>query len=157
MARVAAQSAEQVGIDAGIAPASSQPPEARGAVEVLLTDLGRALASERVGNVRVLYPRITDAERRGWETFFHEWDQITAKFALERFTARGPEATADVRAMFEYIPAGGGAPRVDRRRFAMRVEKRDVGWPGPAVTEIKQAAPPPRRDRPEHPDVPWNR
>ena len=137
MAKVAAQSAEQVGIDAGIAPASSQPPDARGAVEVLLTDLGRALSSERVGNVRVLYPRITDAERRGWETFFHEWDQITAKFALERFTARGAEATADVRAMFQYIPAGGGAPRVDRRRFAMRFEKRDVGWRVATVTELK--------------------
>src|SRR5882672_1886064 len=79
MARVAAQSAEQVGIDAGIAPPSSQPPDARGAVEVLLTDLGRALASERVGNVRVLYPRITDDERRRWESFFHDWDQITAE------------------------------------------------------------------------------
>jgi predicted Ser/Thr protein kinase len=137
MAKVAAQSAEQVGIDAGIAPASSQPPDARGAVEVLLTDLGRALSSERVGNVRVLYPRITDAERRGWETFFHDWDQITAKFALERFTARGPAASADVRAVFEYIPAGGGAPRVDRRRFAMRFEKRDVGWRVATVTELK--------------------
>ena len=137
MARVAAQSAEQVGIDAGIAPASSQPPDARGAVAVLLTDLGRALSSERVGNVRVLYPRITDAERRGWETFFHDWDQITAKFEMERFNARGPTASADVRAMFEYIPAGGGAPRVDRRRFAMRFEKRDVGWRVATVTELK--------------------
>jgi len=137
MARVAAQSAEQVGIDAGIAPASSQPPDARGAVAVLLTDLGRALSSERVGNVRVLYPRITDAERHGWETFFHDWDQITAKFALERFSARGPTASADVRAIFEYIPAGGGAPRVDRRRFAMRFEKRDVGWRVATVTELK--------------------
>jgi predicted Ser/Thr protein kinase len=137
MARVAAQSAEQVGIDAGIAPPSSQPPDPRGAVEVLLTDLGRALSSERVGNVRVLYPRITDAERREWETFFHDWDQITAKFEVERFTARGPTASADVRAMFEYIPAGGGAPRVDRRRFAMRFEKREVGWRVATVTELK--------------------
>jgi serine/threonine-protein kinase len=137
MAKVAAQSAEQVGIDAGIAPASSQPPDARGAVEVLLTDLGRALASERVGNVRVLYPRITDEDQRGWESFFHEWDQITAKFTIERFTLRGPTASADVRAIFEYIPAGGGAPRIDRRRFAMRFEKRDVGWRVSTVTELK--------------------
>ncbi len=137
MAQVAAQSAEQVAIDAGIAPASSQPPDARGAVEVLLTDLGRALASERVGNVRVLYPRITDAERRGWESFFHDWDQITAKFTIERFNARGPAASADVRAVFEYIPARGGAPRLDRRRFAMRFEKRDVGWRVSTVAELR--------------------
>ncbi len=137
MAKVAAQSAEQVAIDAGIAPPSSQPSDTRGAVEVLLTDLGRALASERVGNVRVIYPRMTDEERRGWETFFHDWDRITAKFTIERFNARGPAATADVRALFEYIPAGGGAPRQDRRRFGMRFEKRDVGWRVAAVTELK--------------------
>jgi serine/threonine-protein kinase len=137
MAKVAAQSAEQVAIEAGIAPPSSQPADARGAIDVLLTDLGRALASERVGNVRVIYPRMTDQERRGWEKFFHDWDQITAKFTVERFNARGPAASADVRALFEYIPAGGGAPRQDRRRFGMRFEKRDVGWRVAAVSELK--------------------
>jgi len=137
MAKVAAQSAEQVAIDAGIAPPSSQPADTRGAIDVLLTDLGRALASERVGNVRVIYPKMNDEERRGWETFFHNWDQITAKFTVERFNTRGAVATADVRALFEYIPAGGGAPRQDRRRFAMRFEKRDVGWRVSTVTELK--------------------
>jgi len=137
MAKVAAQSAEQVGIEAGIAPPSSQPADARGAVDVLLTDLGRALASERVGNVRVIYPRMTDQERAGWESFFRDWDQITARFTVERFSPRGPTATADVRALFEYVPAGGGAPRQDRRRFGMRFEKRDVGWRVAAVAELK--------------------
>ena len=137
MAKVAAQSAEQVAIDAGIAPPSSQPADARGAVDVLLTDLGRALSSERVGNVRVIYPRMTDQELRGWESFFHDWEQITARFTVERFSARGVAATAEVRALFEYIPAGGGAPRQDRRRFGMRFEKRDVGWRVSAVTELK--------------------
>jgi len=137
MAKVAAQSAEQVGIDAGIAPPSSQPPDARGAVAVLLTDLGRALASERVGNVRVIYPRMTDQERAGWESFFRDWNQITARFTVERFSVRGATATADVRALFEYVPAGGGAPRQDRRRFGMRFEKRDVGWRVATVAELK--------------------
>jgi serine/threonine-protein kinase len=137
MAKVAAQSAEQVAIEAGIAPPSSQPADARGAIEVLLTDLGRALASERVGNVRVIYPRMTDQERAGWEQFFRDWDQITAKFTVDRFNTRGAAASADVRALFEYIPAGGGAPRQDRRRFGMRFEKRDVGWRVSAVTELK--------------------
>jgi serine/threonine-protein kinase len=137
MAKVAAQSAEQVAIEAGIAPPSSQPADAHGAVDVLLTDLGRALSSERVGNVRVIYPRMTDEELRGWESFFHDWDQITARFTVERFSARGAAASAEVRALFEYIPAGGGAPREDRRRFGMRFEKRDVGWRVSAVTELK--------------------
>ncbi len=137
MATVAAQSAEQVAIDLGIAPPSPQPADPRGAIEVLLTDLGRALASERVSNVQVIYPKMTDAERRGWETFFRDWDQITARFTVERFTAQGPAGSADVRALFEYIPAGGGAPRQDRRRFGMRFEKQNVGWRVSAVTELK--------------------
>jgi hypothetical protein len=137
LAKLAAQSAEQIGVDAGIAPPSTQPPDARAAIEVLLSDLGRALASERVSNIRVLYPGLTDHERRGWETFFHDWNQITAKFAIDDFTAQATSATGNVRATFEYVPARGGAPRMDRRRFAMRFEKRDVGWRLAAVSELK--------------------
>ena len=137
LAKVAAQSAEQVGIDAGIAPPSTQPPGARAAVEVLLTDLGRALSSERIPNIRVLYPGLTEDERRGWESFFRGWNQITAKFSIDEFRARGNAATATVRAMFQYVPARGGAPRVDRRRFAMRFEKKDVGWRLAGVSDLK--------------------
>jgi hypothetical protein len=139
LAKVAAQSAEQIGITAGIAPPSSQPADARGAIDVLLTDLARALASERVGNIRVLYPKITDEERSGWEAFFREWNQITTKFTIERFVLGGGGATAsaDVRAVFNYVPAPGGAPREDRRRFAMRFEKREVGWRLTTVSELR--------------------
>ena len=137
LAKVAAQSAEQIGIDAGIAPPSTQPPEARAAVDVLLDDLGRALASQRISNIRVLYPGLTDAERRGWEAFFRDWNQITAKFTVEDFKVQGATATGNVHAMFEYVPAPGGAPRVDRRRFAMRFEKKDAGWRLAAVNELK--------------------
>jgi hypothetical protein len=135
LAKLAAQSAEQIGIDAGIAPPSSQPAGAREAVEVLLSDLARALASERVGNIRVLYPRLTDRERTGWEMFFHDWDQITARFTIDQFAQRGTTASAEVRAVFEYVPSGGGAPRLDRRGFSMRFEKRPVGWRLSAVSE----------------------
>ena len=137
LAKVAAQSAEQIGIDAGIAPPSAQPAEARAAVDVLLSDLGRALASQRISNIRVLYPGLTDSERRGWEAFFRDWNQITAKFTIEDFKLQGATATANVRATFEYIPALGGAPRVDRRGFAMRFERKDVGWRLATVTELK--------------------
>jgi serine/threonine-protein kinase len=136
LAKVAAQSAEQIGIDAGIAPPSAQPAGPREGIDVLLSDLGRALASQRISNIRVLYPGLTDSERRGWEAFFRDWNQITAKFTVEDFTVRGTTANGNVRAMFEYIPAKGGAPRVDRRRFAMRFERKDVGWRLAAVTEL---------------------
>jgi hypothetical protein len=137
LAKVAAQSAEQIGIDVGIAPPSPQPPEARDAVTVLLDDLGRALASQRIANLRVLYPGLTDEERRGWEAFFRDWNQITAKFTIEDFKLQGATATGNVRAMFQYVPARGGAPRMDRRRFAMRFERKDVGWRLAGVSELK--------------------
>ena len=137
LAKVAAQSAEQIGIDAGIAPPSTQPADARGAIDVLLDDLGRALASQRISNLRVLYPGLTEEERSSWEAFFREWNQITAKFTVEDFKTQGASATGNVRALFQYVPAHGGAPRMDRRRFAMRFEKKDAGWRLAAVTELK--------------------
>ena len=137
LAKVAAQSAEQIGIAAGIAPPSAQPTDARAAIDVLLEDLGRALSSQRIANMRVLYPGLTEQERRSWEAFFREWNQITAKFTVEGFKTQGATATGDVHAMFQYVPARGGAPRVDRRRFAMRFERKDVGWRLAAVTELK--------------------
>ena len=137
LAKLAAQSAEQIGVNAGIAPPSSQPADARAAIDVLLSDLGRALASERISNIRVLYPGLTDDERRGWESFFRDWNRISARFSVDDFNVRGTTATGNVRATFEYVPARGGVPRVDRRRFAMRFEKRDVGWRLAAVSELK--------------------
>jgi len=137
LAKVAAQSAEQIGIDAGIAPPSSQPTDTAGAIDVLLADLGRALSSERIANIRVLYPGLTEDERKGWEQFFRGWDQITTKFTVEDLKPQGNVATGHVRAVFQYVPARGGALRVDRRRFAMRFERKEVGWRLAAVTEIK--------------------
>ena len=137
LAKVAAQSAEQIGIDAGIAPPSSQPRETSPAIDVLLADLGRALSSERVPNIQVLYPGLTDVERKGWEDFFRGWNQITAKFTVEELQEQGNLARATVRAIFQYVPARGGAPREDRRRFAMRFEKKELGWRVAAVSESK--------------------
>ena len=137
LAKMAAQSAEQIGIDAGIAPPSTQPADTAGAIEVLLADLGRALASRHIANIKVLYPGLTEDERKGWDQFFREWAQITAKFTVEDLKTQGPSPTASVRAVFQYMPARGGAPRVDRRRFAMRFEKKDVGWRLATVTELK--------------------
>src|SRR3989441_8513261 len=137
LAKVAAQGAEQIGIDAGIAPPSTQPPDPRGAVDVLLSDLASALASERIANLRVLYPGLTEPERRGWLEVFPCWGKSTAQVTVEGVTVQGATATGNVRAMFEYVPAAGGAPRVDRWGYAMRFERKEVGWRLAAVKELK--------------------
>jgi len=81
----------------------------------------------------------TDEERRGWEAFFRDWNQISAKFSIDNFQLLPNTITAsgDVRATFEYVPAASGAPRMDRRRFAMRFEKKEVGWRLAGVNELK--------------------
>ena len=85
----------------------------------------------------MLYPSLTEEERTRWEQFFREWTQITAKLTIEDLKPQGNTANGNVRATFQYVPAGGGALRVDRRRFAMRFEKKEVGWRLTAATELK--------------------
>ena len=133
MAKVAAQNAEQIGIAAGVAPPSPQPADPRRAVEVLLADLGRAIASERVENMRVLYPGMTTAEARDWRAFFQSAQGIQARYTIETFRVRGEAVEANVRAQLQYSPQGGGPPREDRPRLRMRFTKGPTGWRVAAV------------------------
>src|SRR5205085_2126855 len=94
VARLAALDAEQVGVAAGVAPPSPQPAEIRAAVGVLLQDLERAMASERVGNLQVLMPGMATKDVTGWETFFRRFTRLTARYTVERLNARGDTAYA---------------------------------------------------------------
>ncbi|HXF95086.1 MAG TPA: hypothetical protein VNI61_03175, partial [Gemmatimonadales bacterium] len=137
LARLAAQNAEQVGIAAGIAPPTPQPPEARPAVEVLLADLARAVQSERAANLRPLYPTITDAEFREWERFFASARELRADYRVTTFSARGSTATADVRARYRFVEARGGAVREATPALRMTFRKTANGWRISGVTEVR--------------------
>jgi len=130
LAKVAAQSAEQIGIDAGIAPPSAQPPAARAAVDVLLSDLGRALASQRISNIRVLYPGLTESERHGWETFFATGIRSPQSSRWRISPSAAAPRTATCGRCSNTCRLAGAHARVDRRRFAMRFERKEVdgGW-----------------------------
>src|SRR5881275_1362317 len=128
VARLAAQDAEQVGVAAGVAPPSPQPPETRAAVGVLLQDLERAMASERVSNLQVLMPGMAANDVTAWETFFQRYTRLTARYAVERLSARGDTASALVRTSYAFVPAGGGAQRETRLRQAIRFLKTPDGW-----------------------------
>src|SRR5207248_963951 len=92
VARLAALDAEQVGVAAGVAPPSPQPADTRVAVGVLLQDLERAMASERVANLQVLMPGMAAKDVTGWETFFQRYIRLTARYSVERLSARGDTA-----------------------------------------------------------------
>ena len=128
LAKLAALDAEQVGVAAGVAPPSPQPPDPRAAIPVLLQDLERAVSSERVGNLQVLMPGMVDRDVAGWVQFFQRYTRLTARYAIEGITVRGDEAHATVRTLYTYVPAGGGAQSETRRRQAIRFTKTPDGW-----------------------------
>ncbi|HYK83476.1 MAG TPA: serine/threonine-protein kinase [Gemmatimonadales bacterium] len=128
VARVLALDAEQVGVTAGVAPPSPQPGEPRAAIDVLLQDLERAVSSERVGNLRVLMPAMADKDIAAWQGFFQRYTQLTARYTIERFGVQGSDATATVRTVYTYVPAGGGAQGETRLRQAIRFARTTEGW-----------------------------
>ena len=128
LAKLAALDAEQVGVAAGVAPPSPQPPDPRAAIAVLLQDLERAVSSERVGNLRVLMPGMAERDVAGWEQFFQRYTRLTARYAVEQVSVAGTEAHATVRTLYTYVPAGGGAQRESRLRQAIRVTRTPEGW-----------------------------
>ena len=137
LARTAAASAEDVGVAAGIAPPSPQPAGARGAIEVLLADLARAVASERVSNLRVLSPRMTSQDLRAWADFFRSARRLSAEFTILEFQARGLAATAQVRALYRYVETANGPPQELRQRLQVRFSKTSVGWRIAGMDEVR--------------------
>ena len=128
VARLAALDAEQVGVAAGVAPPSPQPADTRAAIGVLLQDLERAVSSERVGNLQVLMPGMAEKDVTAWQGFFRTYTQLTARYTVERFSARAETAYASVRTLYLYVPAEGGAQRETRLRQTIRFTRTSNGW-----------------------------
>src|SRR5207245_9909659 len=92
LAKLAALDAEQVGVAAGVAPPSPQPPDPRAAIAVLLQDLERAVSSEHVADLRVLMPGMVEQDVAGWEQVFRRYTRLTARQAGQRITSAGDGA-----------------------------------------------------------------
>src|SRR5256886_5764310 len=136
VARLAALDAEQVGVAAGVAPPSPQPPDARAAITLLLQDLERAVSSERVGNLQVLMPGLAGEGGGAVGGFFQRYTRLTARYTLDQLSTRADTANATVRTVYLYVPAGGGAQRETRLRQAIRFTRTPNGW---RVANIREA------------------
>jgi len=136
VSRLAALDAEQVGVAAGVAPPSPQPPEARAAIAMLLQDLERAVSSERVGNLQVLMPGMAEQDVAAWQAFFERYKQLTARYGVERLSTRADTAYAAVRTLYLYVPTDGGAQRETRLRQAIRFIRTANGW---RIANIRKA------------------
>jgi eukaryotic-like serine/threonine-protein kinase len=128
LAASAAQDAERVGVAAGVAPPSPQPREPRAALGVLLLDLARAVASERVTNLQQLFPSMTDVDAKSWQTFFERAATIEARFTPNTIRVTGNRAAATVGGEYRFVPRGGGAQREERITLEMQFVKTPTGW-----------------------------
>jgi hypothetical protein len=133
LARIAAEDAEQIGVAAGIAPPSPQPRDPQAAIRVLLQDLARAIASERVSNLRALYPSVSST---AWSGFFRSVDQLKARFTTNHIAVHGPTAAATVDALYTYVPRGGGVYQESRPVFAMTFRQTASGWRISSLREL---------------------
>src|SRR5207244_6822440 len=113
VSRLAALDAEQVGVAAGVAPPSPQPPEARAAIVGLLQDLERAVSSERVGNLQVLMPGMAEKDVTAWQSFFQRYTQLAARNTVNRLSALGTPGSATVPNPINTFPPEAG-PRGER-------------------------------------------
>src|SRR2546426_211915 len=129
LAEAALQNAERGSLVAGVAPPSAQPADPRAAIEVLLRDLERAVASERVANLRVLMsPSMEPPSTTEWEAYFQHRTRLAASYRVQQFSVRGTGARAVVQAEYRYVPEGGGGLRQDRPRLVMSFTKTSEGW-----------------------------
>ncbi len=133
LARMTAEEAEQTGVSAGIAPPSPQPKEPHEAIRVLLDDLARAIASERVTNLRALYPSVSPT---AWSRFFRSVEQLKVKFTTAHIAVHGATAAATVDALYTYVRRGGGVYQEARPRFAMTFRQTANGWRIASLREL---------------------
>ncbi len=138
LAKLAAQDAEEVGVATGMAPPTPQPPEPRAAIAVLLLDLARAVASERVANLRILFPSMTPRDVASWESFFARATQLQATYTPDSLTVQSDTGHASVLAQYRFLPEGGGAQREERAHLTMQFIKMPTGWRIAAVQEVKK-------------------
>src|SRR5205823_1317192 len=104
MAETMLQRAENIVVAAGLAPPSLQPADPLAAVATLLEDLGRAVETERLTNLRALFAGpLTDKDARGWQALFRTAQQLTARFTADRITVHGGTASATVQALYQFV------------------------------------------------------
>jgi hypothetical protein len=137
LAASAAQDAERVGVAAGVAPPSPQPRAPRAAIGVLLLDLARAVASERVANLQQLFPTMTERDAENWKSFFKRASTIEAIFRPDSIHIRGRNAAATVRVEYRFVPKGGGAQREERAPLEMQFINTPIGWRVASVRDLK--------------------
>ncbi|HXQ28530.1 MAG TPA: serine/threonine-protein kinase [Gemmatimonadales bacterium] len=128
LAALAARDAERTGVAAGIAPPSPQPAAPDSAIGILLADLARAVASERVDNLRQLIPNLSSRDASGWTAFFARATNLEAQYVAHHLRVRGTNASADVEATYRFVPKPAGPQEEGRAPLVMEFRRGPTGW-----------------------------
>jgi serine/threonine protein kinase len=96
------------------APQPETPPvprplvtqEARPAIEAIIGEYARAIASRDVAAVRRVYPGLTAQQQRAWEQFFQSTEQIQANLSIASVEQSGASADVTVSGSFDYVLRG---------------------------------------------------
>ncbi|HUL03084.1 MAG TPA: serine/threonine-protein kinase [Gemmatimonadales bacterium] len=138
LAALAAQDAERVGVAVGVAPPSPQPADPRAAIGVLLLDLARAVASERVANLRLLFPSMTAQDAGSWQRFFRRASRLEARFTATSLHVAGSTASATVRAEYRFVATESGVQQEERTTLGMEFMRTLEDWRVTRVSELKR-------------------
>jgi serine/threonine protein kinase len=80
--------------------------DARPAIEAVIDDYARAIASRDVAAVRRVYPGLTGAQQRAWEQFFQSTSLIEADLTIASMEQTGASAEVSVAGSFDYVLRG---------------------------------------------------
>jgi hypothetical protein len=138
LAALAGQDAERVGVAVGVAPPSPQPDDPRAAIGVLLLDLARAVASERVANLRLLFPSMTVQEAASWQKFFRRAARLEARFTPTSLQVAGSTASATVRAEYRFVESESGVQQEERTTLGMEFMRTLEDWRVTRVSDLKR-------------------
>jgi serine/threonine-protein kinase len=93
-------------------------PDARPAIDAIIGEYARAIASRDVAAVRRVYPGLTAQQQRAWEQFFQSTEQIQANLSVASVEQSGASADVAVSGSFDYVLRG--SDRRERRPVFFR-------------------------------------
>jgi serine/threonine protein kinase len=111
---------------AAVAPSPPVAQDARAAVEGIIGEYARAIASRDVAAVRRVYPGLTAAQQRAWEQFFQSTEQIQANLSIASMEQSGSTADVAVGGSFDYVLRGSDR-REHRSVFFRSTFRREGG------------------------------
>jgi hypothetical protein len=110
------------------APSTTATVDARPAIEAVIDEYARAIASRDVAAVRRVYPGLTAAQQQAWEQFFRSTDQIQANLSVASMDQSGSTADVNVTGGFDYLLRGSNRHEHRAVSFRSTFRRENGAW-----------------------------